>query len=117
MSSTPPSTPVTASSAAAVAPVKPKVGGIYQNIPFTGGPRDPQLAVSFPSCPYMERDRGTIMKVYKACDAGIKAEFKLKKSAEIDKHPFKTEVNSTMKSYGLDSVFYMKKNGQYVSRD
>ena len=71
ISSTPPSTPVKPSPAAAVAPVKPKVGGIYQNIPFTGGPRDPQLAVSFPSCPYMEGDRGTTMKVYKACDAGI----------------------------------------------
>ena len=80
---------MTARPAAAVAPVKPNVGGIYQNIPFTGSPRNPQLAVSFPSC-----DSGTTMKVYKACDSGIKAEFTLNKSAESDMHSFKTEVKA-----------------------
>ena len=114
MSSILPSTSVTASPAVAVAPVKPKVGGIYQNIPFTGGPKDPLLARSFPLRPYMERNRGTIMKVWKACDNGIKDEFQLKKSAESDMHSFKTKVSSTLKSFGLDSVFYMQKNGQFV---
>ena len=76
----PSATPMTASPAAAVAPVKPKVGGIHQNSPFTGGPRDPQLAVPYPPCPYMERDRSTNMKVFKACKAGIQAEFSTNRS-------------------------------------
>ena len=77
MSSIPPSTPVTASPAA-VKVVKPKVGGIYDGIPFTSGPRDPQLARSFPSYPYMERDKITKMKVYRACENGIKEELRLR---------------------------------------
>ena len=58
----------------------------------------------------MERDRTTIMKVWKACDEGIKSEFKLKKSEESDMHSFKTEVNNTLKNYGCDPVFYMTKD-------
>ena len=51
------------------------------------------------------------MKVWKACDEGIKTEFKLKKSEDSDMHSFKTEIK---KSYGCDSVFYMKKNNTLV---
>ena len=107
-------TPSMASAAVAVALVKPKVGGTYNSVPFTGGMRDPQLARSSPARPYMERDRTTIMKVWKACDAGIKSEFKLKKLEESDMHSFKTEVNNTLKNYGCDSVFYMMKNSVLV---
>ena len=71
MTSTSPS-PMTASPAAAVALAKPKVGGIYNNVPFTGGTREPLLARSFLSRPYMERYRITVMKVLKACDSGIR---------------------------------------------
>ena len=106
--------PVTASPAAAVALVKPKVGGIYNNVPITGGTRDPLRALSFPPSPYMERDRNTVMKVWKACDSGIKDEFKLKKTVESDMHSFKTEINNTLKNYGCDMVFYMMKNSHLV---
>ena len=112
MTSIPPSTPVMASPAAAVALVKPNVGGIYEGIPFTGGLRD--IVRTFPLCPYMDRDRNTKMKVYKAWEKGIKEEFQLKKSVESNMHSFKPEVMSILKSYGLDSFFYMIKNGQYV---
>ena len=37
-------TPLTASAAVAVALVKPKVGGIYNDVPFFGGTRDQLLA-------------------------------------------------------------------------
>ena len=104
--------PVTASPAAAVALVKPKVGGIYNNVPFTGGMRDLLLARSFSLRPYMERDRITVMKVLKDCDSGIK--FKLKKTEESGIHSSKTEVNNTrLKNYCCDSVFYMLKNAYY----
>ena len=63
----------------------------------------------------MARDRGTTLKVYKACMDGIQDEFKLKKSADSNTHSFKTEVWSTMMFYGLDFVFYMEKNGYYVN--
>ena len=72
---------MTASPAAAVALAKPKVGGIYNNVPFTGGMRDLLLARSFSLRPYMERDRITVMKVLKDCDSGIK--FKLKKRRRV----------------------------------
>ena len=119
MTSTSPSpspspSPVTASPVATVAAVKPKVGGIYINVLFTGGPRDPLLARSFPLSPYMERDRKTTMKVRTVCDGGIKEEFQLKKSEESDMHSFKTESDNNLKNYGCDSVFYMKENGQFV---
>ena len=113
MTSTPPPL-VTARPAATVALAKPKVGGIYNNVPFTGGTRDPLRARSFPTSPYMERDQNTVMKVWKACDSGIKEEFKLKKSAERDMHSFKTKINNTLKNYCCDSVFYMTKNSQLV---
>ena len=105
---------MTASPAAAAALVKPKVGGIYNNVPFTGGTRDPLCARSFPSSPYMERDHNTVMKVWKACDSGIKDEFKLKKTVESDMHSFKTEINNTLKNDGCDSVFYMMKKSHLV---
>ena len=54
------------------------------------------------------------MKVWNACDSGIKEEFKLKKSAESNMHSFKTKINNTLKNYGCDSVFYMTKNRQLV---
>ena len=63
---------------------------------------------------YMDRDRNTVMKVWKACDSSIIPEFKLKKSEENDMHSFKTELNNTLKNYGCDSVFYMLKNSQFV---
>ena len=113
-STTPAVAVATASAAAAVAMVKPIVGGICNNVPFTGGTRDPQFAVTFPASPYMERDRTTIMKVWKACAEGIKSEFKLKKSVESDMHSFKTEINNTLKNYGCDSVFYLEKNNNFV---
>ena len=106
--------PSTASAAVAVALVKPKVGGIYNSVPFTGGMRDPQLARSSPTSPYMERDRTTLMKVWKACNEGIKSEFKLKKSEESDMHSFKTEVDNTLKNYGCDSIFYMTNDSALV---
>ena len=61
----------------------------------------------------MERDRTTVMKVWKACDSGIKDKFKLKKLVESNMDSFKTE-NNTLKNYGCDSVFYMTKNNQLV---
>ena len=36
-------TPLTASAAVAVALVKPKVGGIYNDVPFIGGMRVPSI--------------------------------------------------------------------------
>ena len=54
------------------------------------------------------------MKVWIACDDGIKSEFKLKKSEESDMHSFKTEVDNTLKNYSCDSVFYMTKNNTLV---
>jgi len=107
-------TPTTASAAAAVATVTPKVGGVYNNVPFTGGTRNPLRAVLFPTSPYMDRDKSTVMKVWKACVEGIKSEFKLKKSEDSDMHSFKTEINNALKSYGCDSVFYMTKNNALV---
>ena len=108
-------TPTTASAAAAVATITPpKVGGVYNNVPFTGGTRNPLRAVIFPASPYMDRDKSTVMKVWKACVEGIKSEFKLKKSEDSDMHSFKTEINNALKSYGCDSVFYMTKNNALV---
>ena len=54
------------------------------------------------------------MKVWKACDDGIKSEFKLKKLEESDMNSFKTEVDNTLKNYGCNSFFYMMKNNKLV---